>query len=78
VLGGDTLLTTEVLGSRGGLNRVLAGGGSGGEILEELAHPLGHIGGVGASSDDTDVGLGVGVLGELGEGIARQVLLVRG
>lgn len=78
VLGGDTLLTTEVLASLGGLDLVLAGGGTSGQILEELADPLGNIGGVGAGGDETNVGFGVGILGELSEGITRQVLLVRG
>lgn len=77
-LGGDALLTTEVLASRGGLDAVLAGGSTGGEVLEELTNPLVNIGRVGASGDESDVGLGVGILGELSESIAGEVLLVGG
>lgn len=77
-LGGNALLTTEILGGNGGLDLVLAGGGTGGEILEELANPLGDIGRVGASSDESDVGLGVGILGELSQSITGDVLLIRG
>lgn len=54
-LGGNALLTAVVLASLGGLDLVLAGGGTGGEILEELANPLGDIGRVGASGDKSDV-----------------------
>lgn len=75
-LGGDALLTTEVLAGRGGLHLVLAGGGAGGEVLEELAHPLVDIGGVGAGGNESNVGLGVGILGELSQGIGREILLV--
>lgn len=75
-LGGDTLLTTEVLAGSGGLDLVLAGGAAGGEALEELAHPLVDIGGVGTGGNESNVGLGVGILGELSQGVGREVLLV--
>lgn len=75
-LGGDALLTTEVLAGGGGLDLVLAVGGAGGEVLEELARPLADIGGVGAGSNKSNVGLGVGILGVLSKSIGREVLLI--
>lgn len=77
-LGRDTLLTTEVLGRLGGLYLELAGGTAGREVLEELAHPLGDVGGAGTSGNESNVRLGIGILGELGQGIGRQVFLVWG
>lgn len=77
-LGGNALLTTVVLGGDGRQNVVFAGGVDGGGVLEELANPLGDLSGVGATGDKSDVGLGVGTLSELGQGIAGDVLLVGG
>ena len=77
-LGGNALLTTVVLGGDGRQNVVFAGGVDGGGVLEELANPLGDLSGVRAGGDQSDVGLGVGTLSELGQGIAGDVLLVGG
>lgn len=74
-LGWDSLLTTEVLGSHGRLDLVLASGTTGGETGEELAYPLGDVGRVGTSGNEGDIRLGVSVLGELSQGVAGEVLL---
>lgn len=74
-LGGNVLLAAEVLGSHGRQDIVLAGGIASGGVLEELTNPLGELSGVGTASDKSNVGLGVGTLGELGQSIAGDVLL---
>lgn len=74
-LAGDALLTTVVFRSNLVLNLVLAGAASAGELLEELTGPLGELSRVGAATDKSNVGLGVGVLGELGEGLHVEVFL---
>lgn len=78
VLAGDALLTTEVLGGSAATGLELVGGDAGGQLAEELVHPLGQLGGVGAAGDNGDIGLRVGALGELSNTLCGQVLLVRG
>lgn len=75
-LAGDALLTTVVFRSNLVLDLVLAGAAaSAGELLEELTGPLGELGRVGTATDKSNVGLGVGVLGELREGLHVEVFL---
>jgi len=66
---GNTLLATEVLGG-GSIELALAGGRN---ILEEGLDPLSETGLAGAVSDNSDVGLGIGKLGESGDGVLVQV-----
>lgn len=68
----DTLLTTVVLGL-GGLES-LRGLGAG----EELANPLGQLAMLGPVGDNGEVGLGVGLRSELGDGLGLEILAVGG
>lgn len=74
---GDALLTTVVLRGTLVLDLVLAGGASGRKPLEELTNPPRKLRGVGAAADESNVGLGVGILGELGESLDGEVFLKR-
>lgn len=69
-----SLLTTKVLAGLG-LEGLAASGGRG-DVLEELANPLGEGVGSGTVGDDGDVGLGVDNVGEAGNVLLVQVLLV--
>lgn len=70
-----TLLTTVVLGSSR-VQRKLARGG-GGTGLEELLSPSGYVGGGSAIGNNRDVGLGVGRIGIVGDGVFVDVGLNR-
>jgi hypothetical protein len=66
---GQALLAAVVLG---GLR--VQGLGSGGDVVEELADPLGELAVVSAVGDNGEVVLGVGVLGEVLDGLGVEVL----
>ena len=69
---GDTLLTTVVLGLVGtGVGLLERGAG---DVLEELANPLGELAVVGTVGDDGEVGLRVGDLGVPLNGLGVEVL----
>ena len=75
--GRDTLLAAMVLGSCAGMELVLTRAARAGEFLEELANPLGQVSRVRATTNKGNVGLGISLLGELGEGFSRKVFLER-
>jgi hypothetical protein len=58
-----------------GLELVLAGAGAG-DGLEEVTGPLGELCRVDTAANKGDVGLGIGVFGELGQSFSGEVLLV--
>ena len=69
---GEALLTTVVLGLLGALAELLEG--SGRDVVEELANPLGKVAVVGTVGDKSEVGLGVCALGEVLDGLGVEVL----
>ena len=73
---GKALLTTVVLGLLGALAELLQG--SGRDVVEELADPLGELAVVSAVGDNGEVVLGVGALGEVLDGLGVEVLSVGG
>ena len=70
-----TLLTTVILGLLGTLAKLLEG--SGRDVVEKLANPLGELAVVGTVGDNSKVRLGVCALGEVLDGLGVEVLGVR-
>lgn len=71
----NAFLTTVVLGLLRASIRLIRS--RGGDIIEELVHPLGELAVVCTVGNNSEVGLGIGDLGEVLDALSIQVLCVR-